>query len=442
LIVHIGFDDTDSPEGGCTTYLAAILAEKLVYLGANFTDYPNLIRLNPNTPWKTRGNAAVCLRFEIDDKLIPPVKDIVLNLIDSHGEFWCGNTNPGVVFNTGKVHENIKKFSDKAVKQIVKLEEAEKLINLHGLHAIGWKNRRGIIGGLSSIGSTLDGDHTYELITYRIPENRGTTRKLDPGSIRQMDKNLYESTFNNLTEDGSPIIAPHGPDPVLYGVRGESAAAVHQAYCMIKELEPVERWLIYRSNQGTDAHFMNPIFINQLKPHNPAIIKGIVYDAPKTIRGGHVIFKVRDSTGIIECAAYEPTGDLRHIVWKFIPGDQVTVYGGVRPIENRLTLNVEKIDVTSLTDKVEYVNPTCPECGGSTESMGREQGYRCKKCGYRDNNLTKVTVIKRREIEEGTYLPDRDAQRHLTKPLKRYGKENHGAPQMLFEPWIGTSREH
>ena len=44
--LHIGFDDTDSPNGGCTTHIAAILVEKLCSIKASFLDYPNLIRLN------------------------------------------------------------------------------------------------------------------------------------------------------------------------------------------------------------------------------------------------------------------------------------------------------------------------------------------------------------------------------------------------------------
>jgi len=48
--LHIGFDDTDSPKGGCTTYIAALLVEKLSIMSVSFMDYPNLIRLNPNVP--------------------------------------------------------------------------------------------------------------------------------------------------------------------------------------------------------------------------------------------------------------------------------------------------------------------------------------------------------------------------------------------------------
>ena len=67
-IMHIGLDDTDSPRKGCTTYIAALLVEKLEKLITNFIDYPNLIRLNPNVPWKTRGNGAICLRIKYSER--------------------------------------------------------------------------------------------------------------------------------------------------------------------------------------------------------------------------------------------------------------------------------------------------------------------------------------------------------------------------------------
>jgi tRNA(Ile2)-agmatinylcytidine synthase len=441
LITHIGFDDTDSPRGGCTTYVATVLAQKLLELGAKFIDYPNLIRLNPNTPWKTRGNAAVCLRFDILDEKESRVKESILDLIEQYGEFWCKNTNPGVVFLRGEVPFEIKEFSNKTVRQIVKLDEAEELIQRYGLHAVGWKNRRGIIGGLAAVGGTLETDHTYELVTYRSPDNWGQKRRLNLNSIREMDRKLSNSTFNNITKKGNSIIAPHGPDPVLYGVRGESPEAVFKAYCIIEELEPVERWMIYRSNQGTNAHFSEPIKINELKPYNPAVFEGKVVYVPETIQGGHVIFQLEDSSGFIDCAVYEPAGDLRHLVWGLISSDHLRVYGGVKPRGEAYTLNIETIEVISLAQKIEYVNPSCPECGGSMESMGKHQGYRCKKCKYLGNRLTKIPMIHPRKIKPGVYLPDRDAQRHLTKPLKRYGKEKKGTPQVIFKPWIGGRSE-
>ena len=43
MLLHIGIDDTDSPRGGCTTYITARLVEELLKLGAGFKDYPNLL---------------------------------------------------------------------------------------------------------------------------------------------------------------------------------------------------------------------------------------------------------------------------------------------------------------------------------------------------------------------------------------------------------------
>ncbi|MHA1407397.1 MAG: hypothetical protein ACTSSG_08465 [Candidatus Heimdallarchaeaceae archaeon] len=60
--LHIGFDDTDSLQGSCTTYLARKIIEQIKEK-IEFLDFPRLIRNNPNIPWKTRGNGAIALTF-------------------------------------------------------------------------------------------------------------------------------------------------------------------------------------------------------------------------------------------------------------------------------------------------------------------------------------------------------------------------------------------
>lgn len=423
MMLHIGLDDTDSPDGGCTTYVAAVLVEHLIGLGAEFKGYPTLLRLNPNTPWKTRGNAAMCLRLEIDESLYVVVKGFIKGLIEKYGEFDCDNTNPGVVFLKGEVPEDVREYSDSVVKSLVEKKRAIDLIKKHKMDYFEYKNGRGLIGALAAIGGTLEGDLTYELLTYRNPEKWGTTREIDVDSIIEMNKEMKGSMFNNLDEKGNPLITPRGPDPVLYGVRGETPEDVYRAMNMIKPLEPVERWMICRTNQGTDQHFSNPVKIKDLEPFNPAVVEGIVESVPVTIEGGHVIFKLKDETGIVDCAAYEPTGSFRNEVRKLAIGDVVTVFSGVRIHEKAFTLNLEKLVIHELTDVTQEMNPKCPKCNGSTSSMGKGQGLRCKRCGYRGEDLKKITVAIDRDLKPGIYLPDKGAHRHLTKPYERYGRE-------------------
>ena len=57
----IGFDDTDSRDGGCTTYVCFEFVSRLYEKGYCLCEYPRLVRLNPQVPWKTRGNGAVAV---------------------------------------------------------------------------------------------------------------------------------------------------------------------------------------------------------------------------------------------------------------------------------------------------------------------------------------------------------------------------------------------
>src|SRR3990172_1439869 len=94
----IGLDDTDSRESMCTTYLAAVLIEKLKKYGI-VEGYPILVLLNPNIKYKTRGNAALAIPVELnknDDAA--GVKRIVIEAVENMAVFSEENTNPGVVF--------------------------------------------------------------------------------------------------------------------------------------------------------------------------------------------------------------------------------------------------------------------------------------------------------------------------------------------------------
>ena len=438
--MHLGIDDTDSARNGCTTYIAALLVEKLETLGAKFVDYPNLIRLNPNVPWKTRGNGALCLRFEFEGELETSIKETAIDLLEKNSDLNSKGTDPGIVFfESRKIPNELKAFAKKAETGIVTLKEATKLINKFEGEALGFNTCRGIIGALAAIGEILENDHTYEMIAYRTRENRGSERHVDEQSIFEMDRLTLPFTFNNVDlEKHRVIITPRGPDPILLGIRGETPETVKKAFKMVKSLEPVERWVVFRTNQGTDAHMIRASALSDLKPYSSVIAKGVVSRNPRVVPLRHVIFSIKDSRGEVDCAAYEPTGELRKVAKELVEGDEVEVYGAVRRRQKgkRLTLNLEKINILSLASCVKYRNPRCRSCGKRLESMGKGQGFRCKKCGVRYEAAEKVRVPVDRPLTIGLYVTSTRSQRHLTKPLRRYGLEkNHRGKKTMISDW-------
>jgi len=438
--MHIGFDDTDSPRKGCTTYIAALLVEKLQKLGVKFTDYPNLVRLNPNVPWKTRGNGALCLRIKCEENLVDVVKEIVIETVEENSDLDYKGTEPGIVFfPRAKIPREVKAFARSAITGIVNMKTALRLLKRFKAEAMGFKSGRGIIGGLAAVGENLSGDHTFEVIAYRVPENYGLKRRIDVASVLEMDKATSPQTFNNVDpETGRILITPRGPDPILFGIRGETPEIVKKAFEMVKPLEPVERWVIFRTNHGTDAHLKRVKKLSEVKPYHPVIARGTVASNPRIIPRRHVIFQIKDDSACIDCAAYEPTGALRKVASKLMAGDFVEVYGGVRPpSKNRpLTINLEKLRLLRLVPKIVFQNPFCSHCGKRLKSMGKGKGFKCEKCGKRYTGLGKVAVRVKREVQRGLYITSPRSQRHLTKPFIRYGMEKrHASVGELIDGW-------
>ena len=228
ITLHVGIDDTDSPKMGCTTYVASLLVEKLLTVGVSFIDYPNLVRLNPNVPWKTRGNGALCLRFKCDEDQVEEIRETAVDTVEKNSDLGCRGTEPGVVFFFGDtIPEELAAFAEQAIQGIVKMKDAMRLLKLFKAEAFCFKAGRGILGALAAVGETLGRDHTYELIAYRIRENCGTRRQVDAHSVVKMNEETQPFTFNNVDpETKRVLITPHGPDPILYGIRGQTPSIV------------------------------------------------------------------------------------------------------------------------------------------------------------------------------------------------------------------------
>lgn len=401
----IGIDDTDSLKGGCTTYVGAIILKKLKGNG-----FPRLIRLNPNIPYKTRGNGAIALDVTEEAK----TKELVLSIVKKYSQLREANTNPGVAFLRNprtKHNKTLKDFYRKALSDLVTIEDAERAAEKSKVEIHKFKNGRGIIGAVAAIGSVLP-DKTYELIAYREENKFGTPRRMRAGDIFEMDKQTYPQTFDNVDKEKNKVlIMPRGYDPILCGIRGENPKILNTAWKMLLPEEKITFKQIFETNQGTDCHLRRKKIVD-IKPYDNIIVEGIVMSKPKTIEGGHVIFEFSDNSGKIMCAAYEPTGNFRKIIRKLIPNDKIRVYGGIG--KYTATINIEKLKILKL-EKSGTKKPDC--CKKTMTSAGRNKGFKCRVCGKRLKRQLKVKLS--RWLVTGFYEVTPSARRHLSKPIIR-----------------------
>ncbi len=393
MICLVGLDDTDSAGGGCTTYLAYRIASDLRQ-DFRVLPYPRLVRLNPNVPFKTRGNAAVCLRIETNDP-----DSAFKRICSTVSEFSdvAGGANAGVVFleDLGLVSKFEPIYLD-AMCGLVNPHRTIRLLREHGIRHMTLGKGMGLVGAACSLAFDERFDHTYELISYRLRRFWGTTRLLDASSVREMDRETFPHTFNNYDyQKRKVLIAPHGPDPVFVGIRGDSPRAVLNASKLVDREEELDGHLVYLSNQHTDAHLTRPL---DWKVFSSGWAEGEV-EHSEVGTGGHCYFSIHSGQRKHLCAVYEPTGDLRRVARLLRARDGVRVFGGVRRATSKhpKILNVEKIDVLSL---------------GPETSL--------------------------RTITHGSYVASPRANRHLTKPLIRYGNEVPGESSEEVEGWLSN----
>src|SRR6266705_6254168 len=132
---HIGLDDTDSKQGGCTTYTATLIFEKILELNISPADFPWLVRLNPNIPWKTRGNGALAIHLHVDPERIKEVKRLVIGLVRSTSDPSIPATNPAAVFLQGPIADKLKQFCTRALHEVIRIRDAETLLRTLGAEA-------------------------------------------------------------------------------------------------------------------------------------------------------------------------------------------------------------------------------------------------------------------------------------------------------------------
>jgi tRNA(Ile2)-agmatinylcytidine synthase len=400
----IGIDDTDSPSGMCTTYLGAVLVRRLIHEHMQVRE-ARLVRLNPNVTWKTRGNAAVMFDVEGDpDRAFA----IACGLVEELSDFSCENTNPGVVVVDQKPDPA---FYRKAVTDFCTIGEAVAILDDAGARYRGWKNRRGLIGATAAVASDLS-DKTSEILVYREEKRWGTAREVDRQSLFAAEAATFPHTWDTVDVVNDVVVCvPHTPDPVLFGIRGESPRWVLAARQIIESETPgIEQ--IWVTNQGTDAHLL-PGKTGRLNELLSYYVPGTITSIPKTKEGGHVSFIIRDGDLSVRCMAYEPTKNFRLIVRQLIPGDRVVAVGSFK----KGSINLEKIKIVLLTSNETIRPPLCVTCNKRMTSDGKGKGWKCKKCGARAD-VPEVQEIPR-TLVPGWYEVPPTARRHLARPLCR-----------------------
>jgi len=433
----LGVDDTDSPRGLCTTFLATELI--LEFWDFDLIGYPRLVRLNPNIPWKTRGNGAISLTFgkgagrpfrvgDLGDQKIVAYPRATFRRIgmegileradrtvlanSAHGE---KRTNPAVFAGFRLPPERLYIH---AVRRLVRPSEVISALSPGKGRIWDWRTHRGVRGivGAAAAAAWRGRRRSFELIAYRDRRRWGTPRNLDFDSVLRMDRR-FRSTFNNIDGPNRHIvIAPHSPCPVLFGIRAFWPEELEAAAGAVKAGEPVARWLLFSTNQGTDDH-LKRMNVLGTRPFMSPIISGTVSSPPRTQRGGHVFFGLRDRTGELDCAAFEPTKEFRAVVRQLIPGDAVEAAGGVH--SRPFTLNLEKLLVKRLAPAYVVKKPSCPSCGRMMRSAGRGAGFRCRRCGTRAGPNAALRQILARQILPGIYEVPKCARRHLSRPEGR-----------------------
>ncbi len=423
--VHVGIDDLDSPSGGCTTHAAYRLAKELINrYGARFIDYPNLVRLNPTIPFKTRGNGAVALRFTMPESEFSKASEFIIEFLTNYTEELPHRpeTEPGIVIVKGRPKKEFRTLYLKALTDYAPPDIVMDALRESGdvtWHPSGWS--RGLVGAAAAVGWLPPHDHTYELLIYRL--NCGSERCVDHDSVITMDKETRGETFLNIDpESGRVLITPGGPDPVLCGVRGSRPEVLLKALNIIKVCEPIEGWAIFRTNQHTDAHHVVRE-ASSIRAFQTGCISGTVSSKPITLEGGATLVKVCDSSGCVHVASFRESR-LSIVLQHVRVGDVIKVCGSAKFWEGIGTvLQAEKI-VLRYVPRYVTRNPRCPVCGRRLKSLGRSGGLKCVRCGFRVAGKWVEYVTVERNVEEGLYLPPPKSFKHLMKPPDRYGREH------------------
>jgi tRNA(Ile2)-agmatinylcytidine synthase len=387
----IGLDDTDSLAGGCTTYTFKQLLQSLEEI-STIMDI-RLVRLWPFAPRRTRGNAAVCARVEVEKKA---------QFIDAINTFWEQNilplqgsiqdshhsnrmqhpADPGLVVFEEQPPEDLY---IRGVRHEVKLDELP-----IGVLSLGGQGR---IGATCAVAWRAKLS-TWEAIAYRRPHSNGQ-RQICLDTLHSISN--HSGIFLTVhSKNNQQLVAPKGQSPVLFGIRGTTQKSVEHACEQLinaENTEEAECHLVFETNQATNDH---------IEDSKKFVLQSIHVDK------GHVNIL---SNCHQELRIHHESGGMNRIAKQLVEGD-VIVVRGLNDLSD--ILHVEHIKISHLVPR-RSGRPKCTTCDRTMKSMGKGQGIRCPICKekHADGYTSYTPSIPLHVWME----PPDDQRRHLTRPL-------------------------
>lgn len=441
----LGIDDTDGPSGGCTTHVLTEVIGRARDLGIDLLGEPRLVRLNPNIPWRTRGNAALAARFghgrgprtrqgTIGDRPVwsrvggrPLSNDEAELLIEAAWETVRSAAAPDPGTDPALVATRRRPSAQwywRAVRNVVPVSEVRTELARIGAQVRTAGSRRGLVGATAGI--AWPGTHaTWEAISYRRPARIGSPRSVDAESVRAAQRRFPPLFLCDDPRTRRLMVTPHTRCPILFGLRSTERSILSRARASVTS-ETVDRWMIFRTNQGTGDHLLDHPRTGP-RPFESARLRGTVDTTPERMPGGHVRVVVRRADGRrVTCWAFEPSKTLPAVARSLLVGDDVEVWGGRGPGAG---FRLEGIVLRHLIPRGRRVPPRCRACDRAASSMGTARGYRCPGCHARFPPESGTFVEVDRDFPEGTYHPTPSARRHLA-PL---------GPEAIYMPTVSTA---
>jgi tRNA(Ile2)-agmatinylcytidine synthase len=399
--------------------------------GLDLIGEPSLVRLNPNVPWRTRGNAALAARFgrgrgprrrlggigpratwgfrrgvAADRPREEHFLAAAWELVRREARVGDAGTDPALVATRAPLPVSLYR---RAVAEIVPVADIYPALRAAGAEWWTGDDDRGLVGASAAL-AWPGRRATWEVIAYRNAERIGSPRRVSADSVRRAARRHPDLFLCDDPRTRRLLVAPHTDCPILYGLRGTTSAAPLAARREVVA-EAVERWLLFRTNQGTGDHLL-PRTGTDWPARTGGVLRGSVVEPPRATRGGHVRLIVEDSDRVpVECFAFEPTKTLPRVTAALVPGDRVRIWGSRG---GDATVRLEGLEVLEWARTRPGLRPPrCVRCDRPTASLGRQRGYRCPGCRRRWPPEAARPTGRGGGPPIGTYHPTPSARRHL-----------------------------